>query len=135
LLTAQPSFHPRLAHCYRDWVQRRQLRIRRRSDQDHSPRGKPGKLRVLPQRRFSLRTFRKRCWRSSFAKTSHCLNRSIVPLLLSTRQRQNGQAEVGNASQKASHTRFCIFPHNNAPDFLQYISGNQIRERSKQMKV
>jgi len=35
-----------------------------------------------------------------------------------------GKPEVGNAFAKASHTRFCIFPHNLAPDFLQYISEN-----------
>jgi hypothetical protein len=54
---------------------------------------------------------------------------------LSTRQRQNGQAEVGNAFAKVSHTRFCVFPHNLAPDFLQYISGNPNQRTLKIMKV
>jgi len=38
-------------------------------------------------------------------------------------------------SQMVSHTRFCIFPHNLAPDFLQYISGNSNQRTLKIMKV
>ena len=39
-----------------------------------------------------------------------------------------GKPEVGNAFAKVSHTRFCIFPRNLAPDFLQYISGKSKSE-------
>jgi hypothetical protein len=33
------------------------------------------------------------------------------------------------------HARFCIFPHNIAPDFLQYISGKPNQRRPKTMKA
>jgi hypothetical protein len=37
--------------------------------------------------------------------------------------------------RKRLHAHFRIFPHNIAPDFLQYISGESKSENAKTMKV